>query len=190
MGEKADVVSPKQPPLVRLSAGARGSSPGLPMSRCSFVYIHLKCKSNIVWPKVKFQTELLQGTERFEPWFPKDIWKEKVCSELQCGEGEEGSRWTKGWGEERRSWWKTEEKARAQKRQKREARVDSDHGLSFQWGEEKEISIWFNRAATGSIFSTIAMHWSTFAILVDICHFVVDVTSKWFIFHQTLSEWR
>jgi len=35
MGEKADVVSPKQPPLVRLSAGARGSSPGLPMSRLS-----------------------------------------------------------------------------------------------------------------------------------------------------------
>ena len=36
MGEKADVVSPKQPPLVRLSGGARGSSPGLPTNRCVF----------------------------------------------------------------------------------------------------------------------------------------------------------
>jgi len=35
MGEKADVVSPKQPPLVRLSGGARGSSPGLPTNRLS-----------------------------------------------------------------------------------------------------------------------------------------------------------
>jgi len=35
MGEKADVVSPKQPPLVRLSGGAKGSSPGLPMNRLS-----------------------------------------------------------------------------------------------------------------------------------------------------------
>ena len=35
--------------------------------------------------------------------------------------------------------------------------------------------------------------WSIFAILVDmvdILDFVVDVTSKGSIFHQTLSEWR
>jgi len=35
MGENAEVVSPKQPPLVRLSGGAKGSSPGLPMNRLS-----------------------------------------------------------------------------------------------------------------------------------------------------------
>ena len=36
-------------------------------------------------------------------------------------------------------------------------------------------------------------HWSIidhFAHMVDILDFVVDVVSKWSIFHQNLSEWR
>ena len=44
MGEKADVVSPKQPPLVRLSGGAKGSSPGLPMNRYLIIHIQFKSK--------------------------------------------------------------------------------------------------------------------------------------------------
>ena len=36
-------------------------------------------------------------------------------------------------------------------------------------------------------------HWSIinhFAQMVDILDFLVDVVSKWSIFHQNLSEWR
>lgn len=61
MGEKADVVSPKQPPLVRLSGGAKGSSPGLPMNRCLFVNIQFKSKLDDM-SKAISQAEFLQGT--------------------------------------------------------------------------------------------------------------------------------
>ena len=48
MGEKADVVSPKQPPLVRLSAGAKGSSPGLPMNRFYIMQFNSKLHDTVV----------------------------------------------------------------------------------------------------------------------------------------------